>query len=213
MGTWSFVAATMAMEASGAVLDLRDRVVAAADVLGLRPDGSLRAAYEGAQDSLTGATTLANDELAALAAISGARAGVEGTPDLLTQVGLVGETPRTGYDAARTAFEAGQLDEAERLAGAIATLYAAAPAVGRERLLVAAGTVLGLLLVLGAIALLVRRRRVGRGATALTTVTLAADPSAAPVPPGEAPMDVDGGHGDGDTPLADAPLDDAPHDP
>jgi hypothetical protein len=183
------------------VLDLRDRVATAAGSLGLTPDDALRSAYEGAQDALTGATTIATDQLAALAAIADARAGVEATPDLVTQIGLIGETPRTGYEAARTAFEAGQLDEAERLASAATALIAAAPAVGRDRILAVGGAALGLLLVLLAIALLVRRRRAGHRAPALLTVTLAADPASAPAPPGAGPSHDDGGLLDGDARL------------
>ena len=200
MGAWAFGRATTAMGDAGAVLDLRDEVAAAAGALGLTADGALRAAYEAANDGLAGASTIARAELAALGDIATAKAQLEATPDLVTQVGLLGETPRAGYDAARTAFEAGQLDEAARTAQATGALLVAAPAIGRDRIVTVGGAALGLLLLLVVVGLLLRRRRASRRARALAAATLAADPGAAPAPAGEAPSDEDGGHRSDDAP-------------
>jgi hypothetical protein len=202
MGEWAFTRATTAMQAAGGVLDQRDQVASAADALDLTPDGALRAAYEGAEDGLTGASTIAQAELAALADIAAAKAQVEAAPDLLAQVGLIGETPRAGYDAARTAFEAGQLDEAARLAKTTSALLASAPAIGRDRIVMVGGGALGLLLLLVMAGLLLRRRRASRRARALATATLAADPAAAPAPAGSVASDDEGGHGSDDAPAA-----------
>jgi hypothetical protein len=197
MGAWAFVAATKAMDEARSVLELRVRVATAANALGLAPDDALRSAYEGAQDALAGAITIATDQLATLRAIAEAKATLEATPDLVTQVGLIGEAPRAAYEAARTAFEAGQLDEAARSAAAARAVLAAAPTVGRDRLLAVGGAALGLLLVLALIVVLVRRRRTGHRASAVATATLAADPAAASAPPGARRSDDDGGHGAG----------------
>ncbi|MGH2897674.1 MAG: hypothetical protein ACRDMZ_03295, partial [Solirubrobacteraceae bacterium] len=176
-------------------------VAAAAGALGLRPDDELRRAYEDAQDGLSGATTIADAELEALDAIAAAQASTDATPDLLTQVGLLGDVPRAGYDAARSAFEAGQLDEAERSARATVALLATAPAIGRDRILAVGGGALAVLLVLATLALLMRRRRAERRARVLATATLAADAAAAPAPPGAGPSDAVGDHGSDDAPA------------
>ena len=93
MGNWDFPGRRSAIAEATAVLALRDQVAAAAGALGLEPDDALRRAYEDARDGFAGATTLANDQLAALAAVADAKAKVDAAPDLLAQVGLIGETP------------------------------------------------------------------------------------------------------------------------
>ena len=189
------------MDDSGAVLDLRDQVAVAASALGLTPDDALRAAYEDATAGLEQATTLANAQLTALGDIAAAKAQVEAPPDLVTQAGLLGETPRSGYDAARAAFEAGQLDEAARQATETSTLLAAAPGIGRDRIVAVGGSVLGLLLVLALVVLVARRRRATRRALAAATATLAADPVAAPAPTSALPADEEESHGSDDAPA------------
>jgi hypothetical protein len=201
MGDWAFTRATTAMDEASAVLDLRDRVATAAGALGLTPDGALRTAYEGAKESIAGASTIANAELAALAAIATAKAQAEASPDLVTQVGLLGATPRAGYDAARAAFEAGQLDQAGRSAQATTDLLAAAPAIGRDRIVAIGGAAVVLLLLLLVVWLALRRRRSARRALAPATATLAADPPVAPAPAGTVPPDVEGGYGSDDAPA------------
>jgi hypothetical protein len=198
MGTWTFASATSAIDQATAVLDLRDRVTAAAGPLGLKPDDALRAAYEGAQDGFDGATAIATSELEVLAAVADAKAKVEATPDLVAQLGLLGETPRAPYEAARTAFEAGQLDAALASAGAASAIMTGAPAMGQERLLIGVGAAVILVLVLVLLIVLLRRRgRRGRpiafALAAEAPVTLAADPAAPPPPPSAGPPDVEGG--------------------
>lgn len=194
MGEWDFVLATSGMAEATAVLDRRDQVEAAATALGLTPDGALRSAYEGAKDSLADASALARRQLDALAAIAAARARVEATPDLFAQIGLLGETPAVAYAAARSAFEAGDLDAALASARTAAVVVDGAAAVGQERVLVAAVSLGAALLLLVLVAVLVRRRRRRRRELALALAsgpaateaygTLAATP---------APEDVEGG--------------------
>ena len=194
MDSWTFVGAGKAMAAATAVLTLRNQVKAAADALGLTPDGSLRTAYEGAQDGFTVATAIGTDELAALTAIADAKARVEPAPDFVTQLGLGGQDPRASYEAARTAFEAGQLDEATSSATAATALLAGAPAIGQQRLIIIGVGALGGVLILLLLFVLIRRRR--RGATTLAfapaAVTLA-DPSEASPQPSASPPDDAGG--------------------
>lgn len=220
MGEWGFVGAVKAMEQATAVLALRDKVTAAAGALGLEPDGALRAAYEGAQDGFDGATAIANDQLAALARLADAKAKVDAAPDFLTQLGLIGATPGVPYEAARAAFEAGNLEEAVTSAADVITIIEGAPAIGQQRLLLAVGSTAALLLVLFGCFLLLRRRGRRRRALALALATaapadpdptvpapteayatLAADPAEAPPPPSAGPPGDEGGDVRGDSPA------------
>ena len=211
MGTWTFVGATKAMDQATAVLALRDEVSAAAEAIALEPDDALRVAYEGTQDRFDGATAIANDQLAALAAVAEARAMLEAAPDLIVQVGLLGETPAVPYEAARAAFEAGQLEQALAAATSATAIITGAQAIGQQRLLLAVGVALAVLLVLVLLAVLLRRRGRHRPVMAVALAaepsalppapsalppapdTLAADPATAPAPPSASPPDVEGG--------------------
>jgi hypothetical protein len=115
----------------------------------------------------------------------------------VAQVGLLGQTPARSYGAARTAFEAGNLAEANALATTVTSTIDGAPAVGQQRLLVAGLSIGGGILLLLLAVTLVRRRR--RRTTALPVVaasTLAADPAPEP-PPGATPPDPEGGQSPG----------------
>lgn len=175
MGTWSFTGASAAMEQAMTVLARRDQVAAAASALGLRPDGALRAAYEGATSGFTGATAIAEQQLEALAAIRAAKAAVEATPDFVAQVGLLGATPGAAYDGARTAFEAGRLEDAIAGAAEASSIVAGAAAAGSQRLLVGGIAIGGALLLLLLLVAFLRRRR--SPAVVEPYATLAADPA------------------------------------
>jgi hypothetical protein len=191
MGTWLFRDATARMVEATAVLAKRDEVATAADALGLHPDDALRTAYEGAEDGLAGATAIADEQLAALGAIAEARARVDAEPDLVARIGLLGEAPRTPYEGARSAFDAGQLTDATHLAEAATAAIAGAPSAGQARILATLAAVLGLIVLLLLVRLVVRRRR--RRALAHATATLAADPAAAPASPSNTLPDDSGG--------------------
>jgi len=202
MDSWTFVGAGKAMDAATGVLALRDQVTAAAAALGLEPDGSLRTAYEGATTGFADATKLANDQLAALAAIADAKAKLAVPPDFVTQLGLGDDSPQTHLDAARAAFEAGKLDDAVSAAEAAVTLLAGAPAIGQQRLLVVGGATVGGLLVLMLLVVLLRRRRrrtaiATSGAAEAVAAPAAAvtlpDPGEVSTPPSASPPDDPGG--------------------
>ena len=200
MGEWRFDVAEVHIADATAVLGLRDKVDDAAAALGLSPDDALKSAYEDAQDGFGAATTLANDELAALAAIADAEAKVEAQPDFISQLGLWGETPLAPYDASRAAFERGDIAGAAASAATAAALVTGAAAVGQQRLAIAIGVAVGLLVLLLVLAVMARRRRRRRAlafaaaaadaspetaepVTGEPYATLAADPDAAPPPP------------------------------
>jgi hypothetical protein len=194
MDSWTFVSASKAMDAATAVLALRDQVQVAAAALGLEPDDSLRTAYEGATDGFKDATDLATAQLAAIAAIADAKVKVDPAPDFVTQLGLGDENPRASYEAARAAFEAGRLDDAVSAAATATTALAAAPAIGRQRVVMLGVAVVGGVLLLLLVVVLLRRRgrRAATVAAATAAVTLA-DPSGASTPPSASPPDDAGG--------------------
>jgi hypothetical protein len=218
MGEWRFDVAQSHIAEAQTVLDLRGQVDAAAAALELEPNGALRDAYEGAQAGFADATAVAQAELDALSAIADARTKVEAEPDLVSTIGLLGETPDAPYAAARGAFEGGDMAMARTSALAAAALVTGAAAVGQGRLAIAIGIAVALLLLVIVMAVLVRRRRrravaLAAGATFETVAleagapepgapepapgepyaTLAADPGAAPAPVSEHPPDTEGG--------------------
>src|SRR5688500_5666422 len=218
MGDWRFDLAATRMDDALEVLQLREQVADAAAALDLEPDDALRTAFEGASQGFEGASGIAQDQLEALAALGDARAKVEAPPDLVSQIGLAGETPRVPYEAARAAFERGELESALASAGAAAAIITGAAATGQQRLLIAVGggVLLRVLLVRLWIAVRRRRRRPAPLAPAGAAIaevplawgppapvgadpyaTLAADPAAAPPPTSESPPDLEGGHARG----------------
>src|SRR5262245_35629385 len=178
MGEWRFDLATTAMNEAAAVLALRDDVDEAATALALEPNVALEAAYQETTDGFSGATSIANDELAALTAIADAKAKVEATPDLVASVGLMGETPTLPYDTARSAFERGDLAQAAASAASAAAIIAGAPGVGQQRLAIAIAVVIGVVVLFALLFALLRRRR-RRRALALAGASAAADAAAA----------------------------------
>ncbi len=159
MGLWLFPDATPRMEAAAAVLALRDEVEAAANAEGLPVDDKLEQAYEGAEDGFSEAMELGQEQLAAVATIANAHGKVDAEPDLVAQLGLLGETPPTlAYQAARSAFAAGGLGLAVTNAQMAASIVERAPVVGQERIVLGA-IVLAALVILLLFVVLLRRRR------------------------------------------------------
>lgn len=198
MGEWRFDVAKGRIEEAHAVLALRSEVEKAATALGLKPSDALKTAYETADNGLDEATALGNDELAALTAIGDAKGKVEAEPDLVSKIGLLGSTPEISYEAARAAFEGGDIAGAKASAADAAAIVAGAAAIGQQRLAIGIGAVIGLL-VLVVLLLVARRRRRRRRALTLAAAapagpsdTLAADPEAVSPSPGE-PPDAEGG--------------------
>jgi hypothetical protein len=185
MGQWRFDDATARIGEAEAVLDLRARVDAAAAALGLQPDDALRTAYEGATETLDGATSIGQANADALTAIDAARASLAAPADLASTIGLLGQDPNAPYVAARAAFERGDVEEATTSAAAASAILAGAAGLGQERLAIAIGIALLVLLVVAV--LVIRRRRRGAPApgSAGPYATLAADP--APTPSETAP--------------------------
>ena len=162
MGTWAFREATARMAEARAVLTLRDEVEGAAVAEGLPLGVDLEAAYEQATNGFDDATALGQHELAAIHAIADAHAKVGAEPDVFAQIGLLGdEAPSVTYEAARTAFGAGDLDGAIAQAGTTASIVASASARGQERVIMGAIVLVALVALL--VFIVVVRRRRGRG--------------------------------------------------
>lgn len=182
MGTWQFDDAVERMTAAGGLLDLRDRVADAAADLGLAPDDALRTAYEGASEGLEGPGVIAEQQLAALAAVADAKAKVDAPPDLVASIGLIGETPRLPYEESRAAFERGDLDAAITAAGAAVAVVTGAAAVGQGRLAVAIAVAVAALVLLIVLVVLLRRRG-PRRSPALAATTTSSPAAFAPFEP------------------------------
>jgi hypothetical protein len=213
MDEWQFTVAQDRIAEATIVLELRDQVVAEAAGLGLEPDAGLRSAYETTGTGFGAATELARAEIAALDEIDEARQRLEAERDLLTTIGLLDADPEGPYEAARAAFEAGNLDLAVGLAASSVAAIAGAAAIGQQRLLGGVAVTAAVLLLL--VVLLVWRRRARRGRTAARAAvaaltgdpapvgreayaTLAADRADRSEPPAAAALD--GGAGQGETP-------------
>jgi len=205
MGDWAFPLAGKRISEATAVLALRDQVNGAAAALGLHPDGALKTAYEGAKSDLDDATALANDELAALGAITDAKTKVEAEPDLISKIGLLGSTPRDSYENARSAFERGDIAASKASAAAAAATVVGAVALGQQRLTIGIAVAVGVIALVVALRLIRRHRGARAGAMlagAAATgpyATLAADLDAAP-PVSSEPPDAEGGAAQGDSP-------------
>lgn len=226
MGTWDFAAALVRITEASAVLGLRDQVRAAAAALGLEPGATLERAYEDATDGLAEAQRLGQEELDVLTSLGDAGRATTAQPAFIDSIGLLGWSPAAAYDAARAAFEAGDLDASATGAASVLALVDGAGALGRTRLLQAAAlAALVVFLVAAMVVIRARRRRgalretfaapvavedglttgVGAAATAAEPwpsgpyATLAADPPALP-PDAAAAPDPDGGPVDGEAP-------------
>ena len=182
MALWRFDDARALMGKVTPVLDLRDDLDAASADLGLTSPTDLEATFEKAfkAEELAPVTKTLEARIAAAGEVAEGRTALAAERSPLVQLGLYGERPEAGYDAARSAFQAG--DTAAVTAGVAATtaMLTGAESVGMTRALVIGGVALAVLLLLMlAIALVVRRRRrrlAVSTAPAGASTTLAASP-------------------------------------
>jgi hypothetical protein len=175
LAAWDFPQATAAIADAERLLAERREVEAVARGLGLRPKSALQDAYESATGPLAAAHALAAEQLTALRAIGAARAEVDAARDPFHAVGLMGSQPEAKVQAATDAFEHDRLADARADAAAARSLVAAAPEIGRQRLLTGGGALLALLLLAGMLGLILRARR-RRRRRRMATATLAAAP-------------------------------------
>ena len=180
MDGWSFGAATEAMDAAATVLDRRDAVAGLAADEGLVPPAGSEARYQDADT--VGELAVLGDELGTSYRVLGDLAAtatvVEAPRDWLTDLGLGGASPDADLDAARDAWEAGDLELARTDAGRAADALRTAPEAGRSKATLIGGAGIATLLVLLVVLAIVIRRRRRRAARTLAPrlATSPADP-------------------------------------
>jgi hypothetical protein len=181
MSLWRFADAEKLIDAAEPVLGLRDDLAAASDELGVTTPGDLEAPFEAATKAtdFVPITATLEDRIDATTAVASARDALAAPRAPLAELGLVGETPNSGYTAARSALSAG--DVAGATAGVAATLavLAAAESVGTTRAIVIGVVAAAVLLLLIALVVVLRRRRRRPApgvASADASTTLAATP-------------------------------------
>jgi hypothetical protein len=204
MAEWDFATARTRIEAALAILDTRDRIAALSNAVGVSPPATLRSAYEAATD-LAPVGALADAQLAALQALAATKASLAGANNAVTSVGLIGADPSAELVAGVTAFGAGDTAGASAAASRAGALLAAAPDVGRTRLIV--GVAGGGLLIAGGSFALVRRRRPRFGAGPAVAVRMARplDPASdVPAPLPDGPSDTADSYATLGAPPADA---------
>ncbi|HET8587284.1 MAG TPA: hypothetical protein VFM74_05340, partial [Candidatus Limnocylindria bacterium] len=143
MSSWQFDEAAGELSEVRFVLSKRDRIAAAAARLDLVPPPTLRQKFEG-DAGLEAARSEADAELATLSNLSKTEELSAGEPTALAWIGLLGAQPAVDLDAARDAFEAGDLAVADDRATAAFDTRATAEETGRLRVAVGGGALLAL---------------------------------------------------------------------
>ena len=150
MSLWRFPEATKLIDEAEPVLALRDDLTAVTAELQLAVPSDLETPFEEAlaSDDLGEVRATLEDRIETAGAIAQARDALAAERTPLVALGLVGETPDAGYNAARNAFEAGDLAAATTASAATMTLLTGAESVGTTRAVVIGAVVVGLLLLL-----------------------------------------------------------------
>lgn len=156
MSTWQFTQAEAQLADAHAALGKRDEIAEGAAKLDLQPPPTLRSRFE--DEGVKAALSEAAAELDTLAAIDRASDALAVEPTALAWVGLLGADPVADLASAGSAFESGDLPEADARAAAAISLRQDAEDVGRLRVIIGGG---GLLALDGAamVGLAFRRRR------------------------------------------------------
>ena len=187
MAGWQFPAAMTQIASATEILELRAEIETRAATLGVSVPPGLEAAYETAVADVAAAMPVATERLAGLSELESATEAVAEPRDLLTDVGLLAEMPpEDRLEEARDAFEAGDFVKVAARSDALEAALAAAPDVGRTRLI--GGTVAVTSPLIAAVAILLVRRSSRRRRAYLSAATA----SAAATLPATSPRDVAG---------------------
>jgi hypothetical protein len=143
MGAWQFDEVTALLGDARAVLADRDQIAARAAKLDLKVPDTLEVAFETAE-TFDAAKKDAQAEEAALVSIAAASDRLSAGETPLEWVGLLLQQPTAQLDAARSAFERGEADSAEREAEEASALRRGATDTGRLRVAVTGGALLAL---------------------------------------------------------------------
>ena len=162
MSEWEFDRALTALEAAGAVIDMRESLEALAVELGLDSPDSLETAYESSMDGaqFDEAAALGAAQLEALQHVAEVRAAVDEPRGFFTRIGLMGQDPEVEWTEAADLYEMDDLEGAHTEAQQALDLLADAERVGQQRVMWAGAGAAGFLLVTtGGTWMLIRRRR------------------------------------------------------
>jgi tetratricopeptide (TPR) repeat protein len=181
LDSWQFGQAIGYTAQAQSVLDQRDRIVAEAEAEQTTPPPTLQTEFE--HSEIAAAAVEANDELAALDALSAARRAQSDAAGAARVVGLIGSDPDADLKSARQAFAGGDLDSAVALATDARTIWENSTGAGQVRILGSLAVLLGALLLLFVLlwnrgAFSTVRVRARAGATADTTADTTADATA-----------------------------------
>jgi hypothetical protein len=186
LDSWSFDQADDRIDQAADIARRWDETEALASANGLTPSDELESAYEGAESEadLAAASALAANLQTSLATVVAADEAADAPRDWLTTLGLSGKDPDADLAAARSAWQAGDLAEANERAALVAGTIGVAPEAGRGRAIVIGGgaTLVGIVLVLLLIVAVVRWR--GRSKP-MTAAVARAGAGFAPLPPDE----------------------------
>ena len=184
---WQFGDATTLLDDAGKVLVQRKAIETAAAAAGLTPPSTLKDAFEDG-NGFADALDAASAETAAIARYSAAATAEPVAPDLVTQIGLWGSTPKASLADARTAFAAGDLAGSAVAADAARSVWTTAPDVGQGRLVSVAALALAVIAAFVLLGLTLRGRRRRRRSQAVFASTMSRPLSrmmARPMEPGE----------------------------
>jgi hypothetical protein len=155
MESWQFTRAEDLIVDAQTVLAESRQIALLAPAEGGIPPTALRKAFEG--NSVAAASLEAQNELAALGAMVGARQGQLESQGAARVVGLFGADPAADLTAARKAFSQGDMAKAKSLADSARSAWEGANGSGQARILGASAVAVALLLLL--LALIVSPRR------------------------------------------------------
>jgi hypothetical protein len=161
MGEWEFDAARDAIEDAHGVLDRAAEVADHAAAADLIAPVTIEPVFEAAAEDFAEALAILDEHDDTLGVLDDAAAVVSAERGFFTEIGLRDQDPEGDLAAARSAFEADDMDEAVDLAGAAVATVVGAEDVGRSRFWTAIIRSAALLLLALTILtwLIVRRRR------------------------------------------------------
>ncbi len=159
MARWSFPEAESMITNARAVLEKRDELVRSIKPLGIAIPPSLQTAYESAEVDLNDVRVRVFDQAGAAKELANAAAAQEAHRGLFNSVGLMGTHVTADLADATTAFEKGDTATTRTKIGAVLAAVNASHDVGRNRILLAALALLGLIVLAVVITRRVRRRR------------------------------------------------------
>jgi hypothetical protein len=183
MGAWKFDEATAELNGATAVLEERDQIDTSATKLDLTPPPTLQAAFEG-DGGLDKAKAEADEELTLLAAIKAADGRLAAQESPFELIGLIGADPGRDLDAARSAFEAGRIQDGSVAVDRAVSARDAAEGAGKVRATIGGAGVI----VIGGGAFTAARMRRRRGRSAAAPQPAAGETSPEPLPPSEGPQ-------------------------